>query len=315
LILNKIKEQINFFINNNIITNMMFSYPIVKIYPIILEKYPDVINSSYSSTTINIFFGLYYLSKKYKNIKSPIDLIKKNTTLIQLNNTYYDFINYSLLWVNFKFINHFNNLEGYLKTIINDFDFFIIPLGIEMYDLKVFKGHANYIIFDFKNKNVERYEPYGSEPPFDMNYDYNLLDNVLENFVLSLNLNLTYISPIKYLPKISFQYKEIYELKNNYIGDPDGFCSVWCILWTDLRIKNYTISPRKLELLINKEIINNNYNYKKIIRNYSQNITIIRDYFLNLIDSNINEWNNDKLNTEQILKLEYFIKQKLSILK
>ena len=311
IVFNKITEQINFFMKNNIITNTMFSYPKSRIYPVILDKYNDVINPSYSSTTINIFFGLYYLSKKYNNIKSPINLIKKNTILINFNNTYYDFINYSLMWINFKFVNHFNNLEGYLKTIINDFDFFIIPLGIEIYDLKTFKGHANYIIFDLKKKHVERYEPYGAEPPFDMNYDYQLLDNVLEIFVLSLNLNFTYISPIQYLPKISFQYKEIYELKNNYIGDPDGFCSVWCILWTDLRIKHSQILPKKLELLINKEIINNNYQYKKIIRNYSKNITDIRDYFLNKINTNINEWNNDKLDNIKILKLQQLIKQKI----
>lgn len=311
IVFNRIKAFVDFFLKKNIIQNKMFSYPKKNIYPKLIENYENISISSYSTTSINIFFGLLYLSKKYKNTKSPIDFINKNTKLISCKNNICEFINYSFHWINFKFINHFENFESYIHSIKNKIEFFIIPLGIEIYDTKDYKGHANYIIFDFKNKIVERFEPYGSEPPLTMNYDSNLLDNVLENFILSLNLNFHYITPNHYLPKISFQLREIYELKNNYIGDPDGFCSAWCIFWTEMRLKHSYISIYKLEKILSIEIVNNNLKYKNLIRNYSKNITDVRDIFLEKINSNINDWNNDKINNEKIIKLENLIKKKI----
>lgn len=309
IILDRISDCVNIFINKNIIMNKMFSYPKTKLYPKLIDNYPEVNISSYSTTSINIFSGLLYLSKKYKNTKSSINLIKQNTELINFNNNYSEFINYSLYWKNYKFINDINSLYSYINQIKDKTNFFIIPLGIELFDSKGYKGHSNYLIFDFKNNRLERFEPYGSEPPQSMNYDSNLLDNVLENF--SLQFNLEYLPPKKYLPKISFQYKEIYELKSNYIGDPDGFCSTWSTFWTELRLKHPSIDIYKLEVILNKEIINNNISYRNLIRNYSKNITDIRDNFLEKINSNINDWNNDKITKDNILKLEELIKKSL----
>ena len=60
---------------------------------------------------------------------------------------------------------------------------------------------------------VERFEPHGAEPPYGMDYNANLLDNLLKNKISSFKLGFEYISPSEYLPKIGFQIKEIYELK------------------------------------------------------------------------------------------------------
>ena len=311
LIYERLKNNILEFTKNNIIKNTMNSYPKKIIYPNLIENYKNVLFSSYTSTSINLFCGLYYLSKKFKNVRTPLNLINNETKIINFNENYYDFINYSLQWKNYKLINDFDNLENYIKTIKSKNLFFIIPLNIILFNNKNFIGHSNYIIFDFEKKTVERFEPYGANTPNSLNYDFNLLDNTLENYVSTIDKDFIYISPNKYLSKFSFQYKEIYESQNNYIGDPDGFCSAWSLFWTEMRIKFSNINLYKLELLIFIEMLNKNIGFRKLIRNYSNNITIIRDAFLKKIKTNINEWENDNVPFKQVLKLENIIKTQI----
>jgi hypothetical protein len=177
--------------------------------------------------------------------------------------------------------------------------FYAIPIGIEVNVNNNNYGHANFLLFDFVTLEVERFEPHGSEPPHGINYNAYLLDNLLKTTINEFKLDLKYITPYDYLPKIGFQIKEIYELKNDYIGDPNGFCAVWCFWWIDIRIKNPDINRNKLFHLLTKEMINEKYSYKKIIRDYSYYITSLRDKILSTVGININDWINDTLNTDQ----------------
>ena len=140
-----------------------------------------------------------------------------------------------------------------------------------------------------------------------MDYNPLLLDNILQTKINSYNLGFKYISPQNYLPKIGFQIMEINELKNDYIGDPNGFCALWCVWWTDIRLSNPNINIEILQELLFKEIINNKISYKKLIRDYSSYIVDIRDKLLSKIDATINDWINDNLSDEQINLLNKFI--------
>ena len=133
----------------------------------------------------------------------------------------------------------------------------IIPLGIE---LRV-GSHANYLILDKKNFELERFEPHGSSAPHGFNYNPENLDEILETTFKNINSKINYVAPSKYLPKIGFQTIEINELKADYIGDPNGFCALWCIWWTDIRLSNPDITRTKLIKLLTKELINNKYSY------------------------------------------------------
>jgi len=140
-----------------------------------------------------------------------------------------------------------------------------------------------------------------------MDYNPLLLDNILQTKINSYNLGFKYISPQNYLSKIGFQIMEINELKNDYIGDPNGFCALWCVWWTDIRLSNPNINIEILQELLFKEIINNKISYKKLIRDYSSYIVDIRDKLLSKIDATINDWINDNLSDEQINLLNKFI--------
>ena len=64
-----------------------------------------------------------------------------------------------------------------------------------------------------------------------------------------------YYYPKDFLPKIGFQLLETYDhYKTKKIGDPGGFCAVWCIWYSFMRVKYSMLSRRKLttKLIHNK---------------------------------------------------------------
>ena len=312
IIYKKLLYNINFFLKKKILINEIYSYPKIIIYPKLIDNYTDIAISTFSTSTIDEFFGLLYLCKKYNNIKSSLNLLDFSNNIVECNNCC-EFLNYDLTWSNFKLYDSFPFLQNLLISIKNENKnrFFIIPLGIKIYNNNELKGHANYLIFDFVLMEVERFEPYGSTSPQTMNYNSNSLDYHIEMKIASFKIKFKYITPLDYLPKISLQLLEITETKEDYIGDADGFCALWCIFWVDIRLKYPDIPRKKLIFLLKKEIVNSDYSYRKLIRNYGKKITDKRDILLNKINLNINEWRNDNISEEKLLHLNILLKEEI----
>lgn len=309
LINDKLKNYIKSFKKDKKIYDI-HSFPIHTKYPKLIENYSDVIIPTFTGSTIDIVSGLIFLNNKYKNqMSTSLKLIDSTVPLINCNNNICEIAGFEILWKNFQLLlpsSKSNDLVRELTYIkINKkIRFFGIPIGIELNTADYVYGHANFLLFDFVAMEVERFEPHGAEPPYGLDYNAHLFDNLLENKIDSFKLGFKYISPFDYLPKIGFQIKEIYELKSDYIGDPNGFCAVWCIWWADMRIGNSEINRKKLVGLLSKEIINEEYSYKKLIRNYSYFITKLRDKLLIKANININNWINDTMTLEQKNALE-----------
>jgi ankyrin repeat protein len=308
---NKINKFITIF-KEQIKISDQHSYPITTIYPKLIKYYPNVNLSTFTGSTLDILCGVIYLNKKFiSSTFSSLKLINTNT-LINCNNNICDLMGFEIIWNGNELkLPNSNKLD--LRTLLTlnkqnkEFRFFIIPIGIEIKIEKNILGHANYLIFDYELLRVERFEPHGYDSPYGMDYNPLLLDNILQTKINSYNLGFKYISPQNYLPKIGFQIMEINELKNDYIGDPNGFCALWCVWWTDIRLSNPNINIEILQELLFKEIINNKISYKKLIRDYSSYIVDIRDKLLSKIDATINDWINDNLSDEQINLLNKFI--------
>lgn len=309
LIHDKLKKYIQDFKKEKKIYDK-YSYPIHTKYPKLIEKYSDVITPTFTGSTIDIISGLIYLNSKYNDfIATSLKLIDLNESLITCKNNICEMTGFEILWKNYQMYipsSKSNDLIRELTYIkMNKKNrFFVIPIGIELNTNDYAYGHANILLFDFELMQVERFEPHGSDAPYGLDYNANLLDNLLENKINSFKLGFQYISPSAFLPKIGFQTKEIYELKSDYIGDPNGFCAVWCFWWCDIRIKNSDITRKKIFDLLSKEIINEDFSYKKLIRNYSYYITEIRDKILIKSGININDWINDTNDSEQQKLLE-----------
>lgn len=303
LLYKKMFDYSSIFIKDITRYNRFNSYPLKMLNILLIENYPVVSISTYTGSTLDVLSGLLYISRKYSNIcQSSLELIDVNKSIIEFKNGVCNFIGFEIEWIDFQL--HIPSTKNItlqnilIKNITNNkYRFFIIPIGIQLYINNQYYAHANYLIFDYKLLTVERFEPYGTDAPNDMNYNAILLDNTLKNIIDSYKLNFKYVSPHEYLNKIGFQLKEIYESKNDYIGDPNGFCALWSLWWVEIRIKYPDIPIKKIVKMLNKELINKSY--KELIRNYSSYITSYRDKLLSKSDISINDLLNEKITSKQ----------------
>ena len=202
-----------------------------------------------------------------------------------------DFSNIEIIWIYQKLIYPTNFDSIFSNKIKNDsIEYVIIPLGIETEN----GSHANILIIDINNKKIERFEPNGYYSPREFYFNEDLLDKLLSDKFKILIPEFSYFSPKKYLPTIGFQIYESMETnKCKKIGDPNGFCAVWCIWWVNYKIQYKNIPSKKLAKLLINKIKFNKLSFKNLIRNFSSNITKLRDPFLEKYDLDINKWMND----------------------
>jgi len=267
----------------------------------------------YTGSPIDVLFGLLYLTQEFKNYGLSVILdypLTINTNLesyykkIGLDYPYkLDFSNIEIIWSYQKlfFPSYF---DEEINFKINDFKYIIIPIGIET----SVGSHANILFWDLINQTIERFEPNGSNYPIGLNYNPELLDQLLENKFKQFNKNIKYFSPINFLPSIGFQILENLETpKCKKIGDPNGFCGVWCIWWIYQRL--YNIDNPKLNIHnLAQELIKyikfDNKSFKTIIRNFSKKITEIRDFYLKKINLDINDWIVGNYTKDELDKFE-----------
>jgi hypothetical protein len=289
------------------------SYPVNKNKTCITISEGDKLNvCTFTGSTLDILIGLIYLLKKHNNICSTL------TTEFVENKSLYafyksigvligsrtEFLNFEMIWVNKKLylINEFFDKISECKN--KNSNFIVIPLGIEMKE----GSHANYIVYDLNKNTVERFEPHGSTTPPGLNYDPDLLDEILALRFKSFDEKIEYYSPKDFLPKIGFQMMDMMENKQKRIGDPGGFCALWSIWYIDMRMIYKDLNPKELVNLLIDTIKKQNVSVKNMIRNYALNIIKDRDDILNKAGLDINDWLNDQYIDTQIDEVIRYIK-------
>ena len=273
-------------------------------------------NCFFTGYQIDTLFGLLLLKEKF-NIKLLIgypltvnENLEKLYSDLGLDYTHeFNFNNIMIYWIyqNIVFPNVFDEkIESYIKNK----DIVIIPIGIELSN----GAHTNILFCDFKNNIVERFEPNGYNPPVNFNYNPKLLDKILSKKFISFNSDIKYITPNEFLPNIGFSILENVDSNCKNIGDPNGFCSVWCIWYCYQKllnkddditndISNQYNSQQFVKYLI-KILKLQSKNFKTVIRNFSKNISSLRDRFLNKYNIDINNWISYDYNEETLINME-----------
>jgi len=266
----------------------------------------------FSGFPIDTLFGILWLKKSHPNISLVLDYpLSVNDNIINfyskmgINFNYkLDFINSMILWSYQKMF-----LPEYFDAVIrkeinNNSKAIIIPIGIETSQ----GAHTNIIFWNRTKNIIERFEPNGKNPP--MTYDYNprLLDSLLENKFKNIDKDAKYITPMDYLPTIGFSMIEnLEDHRCKKIGDPNGFCTAWCIWYCYQKLLNLDTDSEDLV----KQLINNiklqAKSFKNLIRDFSKNISSYRDEFLEKIDIDINDWILTNYSEEDLVKLEKLI--------
>jgi ankyrin repeat protein len=270
-------------------------------------------NCYYTGSPIDILFGLILLNNDFKSkglvviLDYPLTIntnLEKYYQKIGLDYPYkLDFSNIEIVW-SYQKIFYPSYFNEEVKKLIKESKYITVPIGIET----SIGSHANILFWDIKNKTLERFEPNGSNYPMGMNYNPELLDNLIENKFKEFDSEIQYYPPYKFLPPISFQILEGLETsKCKKIGDPTGFCGVWCIWWIYQRMLN--ITNTKINIInVADEIIKrlkfDNQSFKSLIRNFSKKITEIRDIYLKKYNLDINDWIVGNYSNDILNKLE-----------
>lgn len=253
-------------------------------------------NTRFIGSGQDLLFGLIYLAKKYKNLDIPM---KFNTAYGYKKE---DFMNYG---VRFECKN--NEKKHKLIFPLNTKYFFDIIkkskkrfVGIYLYinwDCASDNAHFNALLFDNKNKTIERFEPYSffSEKKY-----FNISSKFDKAFskILKKYLDFNYILPTNFCPNKGFQQKEENSLLNSIniktIGnyqlknDPGGFCGAWSLYFLNLRVSNPNSNPNELLTNIYKYLDSDKHSFRTFIRNYSNFITKERTNLLKKYNMNSN---------------------------
>ena len=284
----------------NLIINKHISYPTkTKLFYINNIPVKNIKNYifMYTGITLDIISGLIYLKNKFNNIETSLtknfinndilDNYYNSLGIVKLN----DFLNFEIVWSYLKLYIPTNFREILNSFINSDKKYLVIPIGIELSN----GNHANILFYDKENYELERFEPYGSNFPPGYNYNPKNLDLQINNLFSSLinNDKFKYFTPSDYEIKIGLQFIDSTEYqmyKNINITDPGGFCSAWCLWYIDMRLTNIFIKRESIITKLINYIRMKKISFRTTIRNYTKNITDIRDKILSKSNLDINLW-------------------------
>jgi len=311
-ILNRIKKD-------NINNDWIKLFSTFKEYKEINNDIKTIDNLKYSHSTLfqsrftDVGLFCLYLTDKYNTLYLP------NMESYLLNNIAFDDI------TGFPFADNLIIKEPIFPWIINyntETTYYIHPYLNNLINAELSKGynkkrfacvfisiitdrylHANLLIYDFKNKTVERFEPYGN-----IIGTNTAIDNILEED-LTWNTGLRYIRPKEYLPFASFQ---MISDENNAdyqkAGDFGGFCLAWSIWYLENRLMNPDIEQSVLVKKLIKKLGSLDIKFIEYIRNYANKINESRVKYLTKIG--IHKNNISDLNfkhKDDMLLIEYLI--------
>ena len=136
--------------------------------------------------------------------------------------------------------------------------FVVLPL---LMILKSGSVHFNMVIYDTKDKELERFEPYGGKVK-------TKFDKLFKMYIDVFIDNVTYFEPLTFCPNISFQ--QLNETYGTILStDPGGFCTIWSLWYMEMRLKYPDKSRKKIIDIAIKDISENKKGYRNFIRNYT----------------------------------------------
>ena len=266
-----------------------------------LLKKRIVKKTKFIGSGLDLIFGLIYLSSKYKNLDIPMKFKKS------FGYKRDDFMNYGIRFD----CEYYDKTQELIYPLYEKKFFNLIKnskkrfVGIFLYikwSCNQNDAHFNAILFDKKNKTVERFEPYTK---FNEKKYFSVSKKFDDIFTKSIkkNIDYKYIPPNNFCPKIGFQERE----ENNILSvvtpstvgnfdletDPGGFCGSWVLYYINLRVANPNIDSHKLLKNIFKNLETDNHSFRTFIRNYSNFIYKERSKILKKYNKNSdNDYHN-----------------------
>jgi hypothetical protein len=239
-------------------------------------KYKNVKTKTYNlmGTHLMVIIQVLILMKKHYNdcVFLPIN-IDKSTLTEQL-----DFGDYELTWDGDslklhppdigmgKWIDLVRNCANGSKRFV------VIPLPMFYYNEKLKRlSHLNILIYDKLTHVLERYEPNGQKTS--RGYNSHILDEkIADVFKVIFQTDITYVPPVNFCPPKGLQYIENLIRKEYYQPITGGTCSLWSIVYADMRLTHPNKSRNEIHDLIVTSIRLNKSDLYEFIVNYLNTI-------------------------------------------
>lgn len=160
-----------------------------------------------------------------------------------------------------------------ISSISSNCKFFFIPLSLHNYGGS---SHANLLIFDTSTKILEHFEPWGGESGpvglFDKQ-DYEKIKKIVEK---EYNIHISQIKTSSdTCPALGIQSFENRSGKDTKL-DLEGYCHYWGEIFLEAKLRNPTLSSKKIQNLIIEEIKQLKIDPRVYVRDYIiYNYTII----------------------------------------
>lgn len=294
---------------------------------------------TFNADGISNILYLIYLLKKYKNVTIPIQSINEdkqiwdfykmnieenipmpsdiiNIFMIQKYycKYFYCILPFQLMWAN-KTANYMSKNKMYLRRAIKSTKRFVIMRLSLVYDTS---SHANIIMYDTKNNELLRFEPYGeTELATD---SYNLDNTIMNMFKKCLDENkkstLKYYKPSDFLSETKFQTASLGDnFDNKKLGDPLGYCLAWCYWFVELKLNNPDINNKilvdtALQDIISKDKTNKNPLLSHI-RSYANNLTNEKIKIFNKMGIDKDDHYNLTFNEQLTKKISDYVNKNL----
>jgi len=143
--------------------------------------------------------------------------------------------------------------------------FIVIPFGFSCLS----GGHANFLVYDSKTKEMERFEPNGSmdgecytHPEMDAKIKRLFNENVKKDMVKKM------YTPLEFCPRVNFQRIQHKEGEKK-IGDPAGFCAAWAAWYADTRLSNPNKTRKQVIDMALKKLNDDPESFTSFIRSYA----------------------------------------------
>lgn len=141
----------------------------------------------------------------------------------------------------------------------------IVVIPLILYNEEDEYAHMNIIVYDKKRMDVQRFDPNGES---DNIYNVWLLDHKLKfEFIDYIGSSVNYIESDNTCPIQVLQESQM---------SSEGYCSVWCFWYLELRLSYINEDPYKLEKIAYIEL-NKNDNLLNFIQSYGRYILSMKD--------------------------------------
>jgi hypothetical protein len=153
---------------------------------------------------------------------------------------------------------------NFLNKCMSNKRMVVIPISFHTQNNE--NAHANMLIFDKKHKTLERFEPHGLITPDEFNPSG--LNDALKEFGKLLDPETVYISPMYFCPINGPQTVEEITMKEFGIPLSIGSCSIWSLLYAEIRLSKPDMEREKAVSFLAKAV----YKRSKSIVHYIINV-------------------------------------------